>query len=78
MDFLLFTAVALIFYFLGRYAGRESEIINNTKKAILKKINRVEAGPIPYPTPKEVAYNGSEREKIDKDFERAARESRLI
>ena len=65
LDTLVILLTALIFYFLGRYSMGRSEIENSIKKA--KKILKPNKGMIiDYPSAEEISYEGSERQKIDK------------
>ncbi len=66
---------AIIFYIIGRYAGQESLVVNKVKKQINKLYNKPQAGPINYPTPEEVAFRGSEEEKIDEEAKRLLEEN---
>lgn len=67
MDNVLIIITALTFYGLGRYAGSESEFVNKVKKKAHRLMNTTKAGPIDYPTPEQVAFRGSEDEKIDEE-----------
>jgi len=62
---LLLILTALLFYFLGRYAGRETEILSTTQKAFKKHFHSSPGGIISYPSPQQQKYYGSEQEKID-------------
>lgn len=72
---ILLVMTALLFYFLGRYAGREVEIVKKVKRVLRR--DKVQAGVIDYPSQEELDYKGSEQEKIDHDMTRAAREAGL-
>ena len=75
MDQLLIIITALIFYFLGRYTGRELEVTKKIVKEIKKKINPPHVGVIDYPTPQESEYHGSEEEKADQAREKLFKEN---
>ena len=78
MEQVLIIITALIFYALGRYAGREAEITKKASKQIKKKLSPPHVGVIEYPTQTEADYTGSEQEKIDKQQEELARKAGLI
>ena len=65
LDQILLLLASIIFFFIGRYSMGSSEIVNSIKKA--KKILKPSKGMIiDYPSAEEISYEGSERQKIDK------------
>jgi len=68
MDFIFWILTALIFYFLGAYRGQEKKMIDEARKVITRQ--KVKAGIIPYPTPQEMKFRGSEEEKIEAEWDK--------
>jgi hypothetical protein len=60
---LLFSAI--IFFFIGRYSMGSSEIENAIKKT-KRMLSKNKGMVIDYPSAEEIEYQGSEREKIDR------------
>jgi len=77
MDQLIILLTAVIFYFIGYFSGRYYELKTVGKK-IKRILNKPVGGVIDYPTAEQVAYNGSEREKIDKQQEILMRNAGII
>mgnify|MGYP000028710294 CR=1 FL=1 len=71
-DLLLIFSI-LLFYFLGRYAGRETEILSSTQKALKKRFRSTPGGVITYATPADLKFEGSERQKINQKAEELLR-----
>lgn len=68
---------ALTFFFIGRYSMGSSEIINAINKA-KKTLHKNKGQVIDYPTAEELSYEGSERQKIDKQQEKLIKEAGII
>lgn len=63
-----FLIVALVFYVLGRYTGRERQTLEQASEAIKQfqnRHNRVPAGVITMPTPTELKRTGTADEKTE-------------
>lgn len=75
---MLILVTAIIFYFLGRYAGREQEIVTQGKKLSRKLFHPVKAGVIDYKLPEQARYEASEQKKIDDSFREAAKQGGLV
>lgn len=69
MHEILLLITAVLFYFIGRYSGREVETIQKTIKQIQKRQNSIPVGAVTLSTPESRKYAGSEREKIDQKAE---------
>lgn len=78
MNALLVLVTAVLFYFIGRYSGREVEVVKEAIKTIQKRQNRVKAGVIDFPTPQDIAFSGSEEEKINEQAKEALRREGLL
>lgn len=68
MHELLLLITAVLFYFMGRFSGREVEKLSDIKKNVQrlqKRQNSIPVGAVSLSTPESRKYSGSEREKID-------------
>lgn len=74
---ILILLTALLFYFVGYYAGRYHDVTVDMYKA-RRKLFPKKGGVINYITPDQAAYRGSEQEKIDKQQEKLLKESGII
>lgn len=73
---ILFTA--LIFYFIGYYAGAYHDVYVDAKKVFRKRLSSKKGSLINYITPEEKEYRGSEREKIDKEQTKLIKEAGIV
>ena len=64
LNSLVVLLTALLFYFIGYYSGRYSELKETVKK-VKRMLGKNKGMVIDYPTKEEIEYSGSEREKID-------------
>ena len=77
MNEIILVVSCLIWFFIGRYGGRELEILKSTKKRITQAVEGKKSGVIDLPTLEERLYNGSREEQIDKAKENVWRKTLL-
>lgn len=78
MEGVLILLTAVIFFFVGRYAGHEDRAVHSVKKNIKRMMGKTATpGVINYPNQDDIDYEESEQKKIDDDQVRAARDAGL-
>lgn len=78
MHDLFLVLIALLFYTLGRIAGKETETLTEASQTIQKRLFKKKGGIISYPTPQELRYRGSEEEKKDNEFKRTLKQAGIL
>jgi len=75
MHEILLVFTAIIFYFIGRFSGHETELVDKARRKIKRMANPPAFGPIDYPTGDREDYVGSVEEAIDDSMVSAARKA---